>query len=197
MLRNSHPDNTQCRFAPIQRVGNGYESQRVQVSYDEDGVFDDTLLLTRSSSEHTSDKVGASKKVVESRERRIMDGHNLSEIVNAYKNRHAGVSQINERNENLSTQQRVQVRQNGSMDTSFPSPTGQTSPASVNAQLLHESCSDFLEMTRPKKNGNTRVSTEWHALKLGHCIARMLDRVDIDFDDLSDDEEEEYVDHRF
>eukprot|EP00565_Helicotheca_tamesis_P003775 CAMPEP_0185724214 /NCGR_PEP_ID=MMETSP1171-20130828/764_1 /TAXON_ID=374046 /ORGANISM="Helicotheca tamensis, Strain CCMP826" /LENGTH=209 /DNA_ID=CAMNT_0028392017 /DNA_START=72 /DNA_END=701 /DNA_ORIENTATION=+ len=198
MLRNHHQDNTQCLLTPGQRNDNVCESQRVQARYNDEGVFDDTLFLTRSNSKHTSDKVSTSEKVIDPKGRRITVGHNLSEFVKADKNRHAGVSGFIERNESLSTQQSVQVRQNGSMSDSFPSPTEQSVPASIKAQLFPESCSDFLDMTRPKKNGNTRVSTECHILRFKSCFERMQNSVDSDTDDLSDDEEEkEYDDNSF
>mmetsp|Transcript_10884 Transcript_10884/g.16047 ORF Transcript_10884/g.16047 Transcript_10884/m.16047 type:complete len:147 (+) Transcript_10884:104-544(+) len=47
---------------------------------------------------------------------------------------------------------------------------------------------DFLEMTRPRKNGRKRTSTEYHISKFVPCFENMTD--DIDLDDMSIEEEE-------
>mmetsp|Transcript_2843 Transcript_2843/g.3898 ORF Transcript_2843/g.3898 Transcript_2843/m.3898 type:complete len:132 (+) Transcript_2843:211-606(+) len=100
--------------------------------------------------------------------------------------------QCNERNESLLAQQRVQECQNGGSlsDVVLPSRIEETEVISVKANIFQKHCSDFLELSRPKKNGKTRVSTEFHFSKLGHCFERMLDYMDFDIDDLSDDDEE-------
>uniref|UniRef100_A0A6V2I8B0 Uncharacterized protein n=1 Tax=Ditylum brightwellii TaxID=49249 RepID=A0A6V2I8B0_9STRA len=51
---------------------------------------------------------------------------------------------------------------------------------------------DFVEMTTPKKNGQTRLSTEFHVIKFIPCFMKMLEeRITDDLTDNDDNSEEE------